>query len=200
MRIGEIHDLKDLRACSPPSTPASPGPRRGLGHLTSSMSSARTKSAAASPPPFSGGPRCPVRDPVLEGFDFGALPELPAAQIRDFAAAAGESVILYGPVGVGKSHIAQAPRPPRRRPGRPHLGQEAPRAHPPRRPRPGRLRHARTHRTSGRRPLRAHHRTHRQVVDPDVQPAPVTRIRCSPARSSPSCCWTGSSTTVTSGS
>ena len=49
---------------------------------------------------------------TLEGFDFGAAPKLPAAQIRDLAAlrwlAAGESVILYGPVGVGKSHVAQA--------------------------------------------------------------------------------------------
>jgi DNA replication protein DnaC len=39
----------------------------------------------------------------LEGFDFTASPKLPAAQIRDLAAlrwlAAGESVILYGPVG-----------------------------------------------------------------------------------------------------
>jgi DNA replication protein DnaC len=49
---------------------------------------------------------------TLEGFDFAANPKLPAAQIRDLAAlrwlAAGESVILYGPVGVGKSHVAQA--------------------------------------------------------------------------------------------
>jgi DNA replication protein DnaC len=49
---------------------------------------------------------------TLEGFDFHASPKLPAAQIRDLAAlrwlSAGESVILYGPVGVGKSHIAQA--------------------------------------------------------------------------------------------
>jgi DNA replication protein DnaC len=49
---------------------------------------------------------------TLEGFDFAASPKLPAAQIRDLAAlrwlAAGESVILFGPVGVGKSHVAQA--------------------------------------------------------------------------------------------
>ena len=49
---------------------------------------------------------------TLEGFDFAASPKLPAAQIRDLAAlrwlVAGESVVLYGPVGVGKSHVAQA--------------------------------------------------------------------------------------------
>jgi DNA replication protein DnaC len=49
---------------------------------------------------------------TLETFDFHASPKLPAAQIRDLAAlrwlAAGESVILHGPVGVGKSHVAQA--------------------------------------------------------------------------------------------
>ncbi len=41
---------------------------------------------------------------TLEGFDFAASPKLPAAQIRDLAALrwlhAGESVILYGPVGL----------------------------------------------------------------------------------------------------
>jgi DNA replication protein DnaC len=49
---------------------------------------------------------------TLEGFDFTANPKLPAAAIRDLAAPrwlqAGESVILSGPVGVGKTHIAQA--------------------------------------------------------------------------------------------
>ena len=49
---------------------------------------------------------------TLEEFDFHASPKLPAAQIRDLAAlrwlSAGESVILYGPVGVGRSHVAQA--------------------------------------------------------------------------------------------
>ena len=49
---------------------------------------------------------------TLEGFDLAASPKLPAAQIRDLAALrwlhAGESVILYGPVGVGKTHVAQA--------------------------------------------------------------------------------------------
>src|SRR6266536_2261088 len=49
---------------------------------------------------------------TLEEFDFAASPKLPAAQIRDLAALrwlhAGEHVVLHGPVGVGKSHIAQA--------------------------------------------------------------------------------------------
>jgi len=49
---------------------------------------------------------------TLEAFDFTANPKVPAPQIRDLGAlrwlAAGESVILYGPVGVGKTHIAQA--------------------------------------------------------------------------------------------
>jgi DNA replication protein DnaC len=49
---------------------------------------------------------------TLEGFDFTANPKLPTAAIRDLAALRwltnNESVILYGPVGVGKTHLAQA--------------------------------------------------------------------------------------------
>jgi DNA replication protein DnaC len=49
---------------------------------------------------------------TLEEFDFATSSKLPAAQIRDLAALrwlqGGESVILHGPVGVGKTHIAQA--------------------------------------------------------------------------------------------
>ena len=49
---------------------------------------------------------------TLEEFDFNASSKLPAAQIRDLSALrwlhAGESVILFGPVGVGKTHVAQA--------------------------------------------------------------------------------------------
>lgn len=49
---------------------------------------------------------------TLENFDFGYNPKLPAAQIRDLARLefipAGEGIIAYGPVGVGKSHLAQA--------------------------------------------------------------------------------------------
>jgi DNA replication protein DnaC/transposase len=48
---------------------------------------------------------------TLETFDFTANPKASAAALRDLAAlrwlAAAESVILYGPVGVGKTHIAQ---------------------------------------------------------------------------------------------
>jgi DNA replication protein DnaC len=49
---------------------------------------------------------------ALEDFDFAFNPKVPAAQIRDLATLrfveAGESVILHGPVGVGKTMIAQA--------------------------------------------------------------------------------------------
>jgi DNA replication protein DnaC len=49
---------------------------------------------------------------TFEDFDFQANPKLPAAMLRDLAALrwldAGESVILFGPVGVGKTHVAQA--------------------------------------------------------------------------------------------
>src|SRR5580698_6453929 len=48
----------------------------------------------------------------IEEFDFAYNPKVPAAQIRDLATLrfmeAGESVILHGPVGVGKTMIAQA--------------------------------------------------------------------------------------------
>jgi DNA replication protein DnaC len=49
---------------------------------------------------------------AVEDFDFAFNPKIPAAQIRDLATLrfveAGESVILHGPVGVGKTMIAQA--------------------------------------------------------------------------------------------
>lgn len=47
---------------------------------------------------------------TLEGFDFSFNPKLPAAQIRDLArlefVEAGEGLCIYGPVGVGKTHLA----------------------------------------------------------------------------------------------
>lgn len=49
---------------------------------------------------------------TFDDFGFTVSPKLPAAMLRDLAALrwldAGESVILYGPVGVGKTHVAQA--------------------------------------------------------------------------------------------
>lgn len=49
---------------------------------------------------------------TIEDFDFSYNTAIPAAVIRDLATLrfidAGESVVLHGPVGVGKSHIAQA--------------------------------------------------------------------------------------------
>jgi DNA replication protein DnaC len=49
---------------------------------------------------------------TLEGFDFAYNKTIPAATIRDLARLefieAGEGILLYGPVGVGKSHVAVA--------------------------------------------------------------------------------------------
>jgi DNA replication protein DnaC len=49
---------------------------------------------------------------TLEDFDFNFNPSIPAATIRDLAAlrflTTGESILLHGPVGVGKTFIAQA--------------------------------------------------------------------------------------------
>jgi DNA replication protein DnaC len=49
---------------------------------------------------------------TLEDFDFSYNPKIPAAHFRDLAALRfvtnNEAVILHGPVGVGKTHLAQA--------------------------------------------------------------------------------------------
>lgn len=49
---------------------------------------------------------------AIEDFDFAYNPKVPAARIRDLATLrfleAGESVVLHGPVGVGKTMVAQA--------------------------------------------------------------------------------------------
>ncbi|MGH9022664.1 MAG: ATP-binding protein [Acidimicrobiia bacterium] len=49
---------------------------------------------------------------TMEDLDFSYNPKIPAAHIRDLATLRfidhGESVVLHGPVGVGKSHVAQA--------------------------------------------------------------------------------------------
>ena len=49
---------------------------------------------------------------AIEDYDFKYNPKIPAARIRDLATLrfveAGESVVLHGPVGVGKTMIAQA--------------------------------------------------------------------------------------------
>jgi DNA replication protein DnaC len=49
---------------------------------------------------------------AVEDFDFGYNPDIPAGIIRDLAGlaflAAGQSVILHGPVGVGKTMLAQS--------------------------------------------------------------------------------------------
>jgi DNA replication protein DnaC len=48
---------------------------------------------------------------TIEDFDFSFNPKIPAAHIRDLATLrfidAGESVVFHGPVGVGKSMLAQ---------------------------------------------------------------------------------------------
>ena len=48
----------------------------------------------------------------LDGFDFGAQPSLDRGQVRDLAAcrwvAHGEALLLLGPPGVGKTHLAIA--------------------------------------------------------------------------------------------
>jgi DNA replication protein DnaC len=49
---------------------------------------------------------------TIEDYDFKYNPKVPAAHIRDLATLRfldnNESIILHGPVGVGKSHVAQA--------------------------------------------------------------------------------------------
>ena len=126
---------------------------------------------------------------TIEDLDFSFNPKIPAAVIRDLATLrlveAGESVVMHGPVGVGKSHVAQAlgqpaghswrsPRPPGcwptwpadtpTEPGRPAsaLG--------PTGLDPRRLRHARVHRGQGRRPLRAGQRAGRALHRPHRRP------------------------------
>jgi DNA replication protein DnaC len=69
--------------------------RRDATGLARRLKAARFESAAA-----------------IEDYDFKFNPKIPAGQIRDLATLrfvdAGESVILHGPVGVGKTMIAQA--------------------------------------------------------------------------------------------
>ena len=52
------------------------------------------------------------REQTLEAFDFAYNKTLPAATIRDLARLSfietGEGILFYGPVGVGKSHLAVA--------------------------------------------------------------------------------------------
>ena len=101
---------------------------------------------------------------TLEGFDFSFNPKLNKAQVFDLATcqfiARHESVLVYGPTGVGKSHLAQAlaheacrrghevlfiehrqdAHPPRGRPRRRHPRATARPLHPPGSARPRRLR------------------------------------------------------------
>ena len=190
---------------------------------SSSRHSAKTKSPAVKPPPSTAASAPPASKQPSHprGLRLRLQPEDPrrhhprprhAALLR-----ADESVILHGPVGVGKTHIAQAlghhacrhghrhvhqdqppPRRPRRRPRRPHLG------HPPapldqtRRPHPRRLRDARIHSAPSRRPLRTHHRTRRHgslIVTSNRHPK--TGTHCSRTLSSPNPSSTVSSTPPT---
>ena len=95
--------------------PAWPKPATGNSDTWNSCRcSAKTRSPAAKPPPWPGESAAPASNntATFEDFDFTVSPKLPAAMLRDLAALrwldAGESVILYGPVGVGKTHVAQA--------------------------------------------------------------------------------------------
>jgi DNA replication protein DnaC len=68
---------------------------RDAAGLTRRLAAARFESSAA-----------------IEDFDFGYNPDIPAGVIRDLASLRfldnGESIILHGPVGVGKTMLAQA--------------------------------------------------------------------------------------------
>jgi len=56
---------------------------------------------------------------TLEGFDFSAQPSLDPKQVRDLAAcrwvASGDTLLIQGPPGVGKSHVSIATPDPRPR-------------------------------------------------------------------------------------
>ena len=76
---------------------------------------ARTSWPAATPPRSPGGsgpPASPPPTPPFGELDWGYNPKLPAAAIRDLARlefiTAGEGILAYGPVGMGKSHLAAA--------------------------------------------------------------------------------------------
>ena len=133
---------------------------------------------------------------TFESFDFTANTKLPAAMLRDLAALrwldAAESVILYGPVGVGKTHMAQAlGHAVARRGGDVRFaktsrvlsdlagghadrtwGQRIREYTKPTGADPRRLRDARAHRDARRRPLRTdlRPRRQRQTAHPDLQP------------------------------
>ena len=84
----------------PPRVPAGPLPRRD--HPPGDH--VHAPAACAAP--------ASTQQTTLEGFDFAASPKLPAAQIRDLAALrwlhSRRVDPLHGPVGVGKTHVAQA--------------------------------------------------------------------------------------------